>query len=390
MNKVLLVMGTRPEVIKLAPVFLLMEKHPAFEPIILSSGQHREMLSQAFGAFSLHPEYDLELMTAAQELATLIAKVIKQTGQALERIRPDVVLVQGDTTTVLGASISAFYAQIPIGHVEAGLRTYDFSAPWPEEFNRRLVDPIAQWCFAPTDQNRSNLLAERIPEGCIHVTGNTVVDSLLLILDRISRQPETEQMHLKKCGISQEFAEYFLPLSKHTDDRGRFILVTGHRRESFGAKFENICKGILEVVKTFPDIGVIYPVHLNPKVQEPVRRLLGNNSRVQLIEPVDYETFVWLMSRAYFILTDSGGIQEEAPSLGKPVLVMRDRTERPEGVAVGTSRLVGTDPQRILEESSLLLSDPEEYQRRSQLKSPYGDGRSSERIVDILLKTLGG
>lgn len=383
-KRVALIMGTRPEVIKLAPVHLAMQAHAGFDPVILSSGQHREMLRQALDVFSLRVDWDLDLMTTNQNLAELTAKVIRETARALEQIKPDCVLVQGDTTTVLGAAISAVYAKIPVGHVEAGLRTYDFEAPWPEEINRRLVDPISTWCFSPTDDSQNNLLSERIPENRIFVTGNTVIDAVLLIVERLKANPGRVHALLQTYYITRKFSRMYLDFEGTDRKSKKLVLVTAHRRESFGARFENICKSILELVETFSDVGVIYPVHLNPKVTEPVRRMLGGHPRIILIDPIDYETFVWLMSQSYFVLTDSGGIQEEAPSLGKPVLVMRDLTERPEGVRAGTSRLVGTNPKRILEECELLLTDKEEYKRRTRLKNPYGDGKSSQRIIDIL------
>jgi len=311
------------------------------------------------------------------------------------------VLVQGDTTTVLGASLAAFFERTPIGHIEAGLRTYDYEAPWPEEMNRRLADPISRWCFAPTEWSASNLRGERIPDERIHITGNTVVDSLLWVRERLKAKGRDWKQVATRCQIPSSFSErYFAQRSFPNDELqlmnigggtpppARWVLITGHRRESFGQGFENICHAIVELSRRYPDLGLLYPVHLNPRVQEPVQRILGHNSRVALIPPVGYEDFIWLMDRCMFVLSDSGGVQEEAPSLGKPVLVMRDTTERPEGVEAGTCRLVGTDSQVILREAATLLDDPVEYACRSALTNPYGDGHAAERIIAILERDL--
>ena len=380
-HKIAIIIGTRPEVIKMAPVYLAMKSSTALTPILVSTGQHREMLDQACAVFGLHPDADLRLMQAGQDLPSLTARVIQAVSALLSDIKPAAILVQGDTTTVLGASLAAFYQHIPIGHVEAGLRTYNLQSPWPEEMNRRLADPISRWCFAPTISCKDNLLSERVPPENIFVTGNTVIDALLWVKKSIEPKGGFAEDFVRKHAIGEQFASRFL---RGTETSGRLILVTGHRRESFGKGFECICTAIRTLVDQFPDVGVIYPVHLNPNVQEPVRRALGNHERIQLIAPTDYESFVWLMRRAYFILSDSGGVQEEAPSLGKPVLVMRDTTERPEGISVGTSRLTGTDPQRILHECSILLNDQRDYSARSALKNPYGDGQASARIVAVL------
>jgi UDP-N-acetylglucosamine 2-epimerase (non-hydrolysing) len=322
-------------------------------------------------------------MQRGQALPDLAARVLTSVTATLRENRPAAVLVQGDTTTVLSASLAAFYEKIPVGHVEAGLRTYDLQAPWPEEMNRRLTDPISRWCFTPTEWSAANLRAERIPENAIHITGNTVVDSLLWVRAKLARTKIGVEDVAARCSIPASFAETYLNKSN-----SRFILITGHRRESFGQGFENICRAVADLALRYPDLGLLYPVHLNPSVQEPVQRILGNNSRVALIPPVAYEDFIWLMDRAYFVLSDSGGVQEEAPSVGKPVLVMRETTERPEGVEAGTCRLVGTSPKKILLEAAHLLDDPADYARRSLLRNPYGDGTAAERIVKIIERDL--
>lgn len=384
MNKKLiaLVIGTRPEAIKLAPVYKTMVASESLQPILLSTGQHREMLAQTLAAFDLRPDVDLALMQANQTLPDLTARVVQAMTRWLLESRPAALLVQGDTTTAFAAALAAFYARVPVGHVEAGLRTYDFDAPWPEEMNRRLTAPISRWCFAPTELSRENLRSERVPDERIFVTGNTVIDALLWTRQRQQQAAVDATCRAVSCGLSREFAHTYFGVP------GRWILVTGHRRESFGGGVENICRSIQGLVDRHPDVGVVYPVHLNPNVQEPVRRLLGGHPRIALISPLGYEDFVWFMDRAYFILSDSGGVQEEAPSLGKPVLVMRATTERPEGVAAGTSRLVGTDPATIARETDLLLADSAAYAARAALRNPYGDGRASQRIVTYLEQAL--
>lgn len=363
-SSVAVVIGTRPEAIKMAPVIRALAQSKSLKPIVVSTGQQRELVRQALANLGISADIDLDLMQPSQSLASLTARVVDSLFAVLEDLGASACLVHGDTTTALGGSLAAFYAQIPSGHVEAGLRTYDFARPWPEEMNRRLIDPICRWCFAPTALSAENLRGERIPAGNIHVTGNTVIDALLQCRARLT----------PPAGAGQS--------------PQRLILVTGHRRESFGEGFLDICKAIRRLVEAREDVRVIYPVHLNPNVREPVYRLLNDHPRIRLQEPVDYEEFVGLMSSAYFILTDSGGVQEEAPSLGKPVLVMRDTTERPEGIEAGTCRLVGTDPDRILAEGLCLLDDREEYERRSSLKNPYGDGQAAGRIVNVLEEDL--
>lgn len=396
MKNIALVVGTRPEAVKLAPVYMALAESRCLRPLLLSTGQHREMLAQTLAAFGLKPDSDLCLMQANQTLPDLTARVLTAMTRWLAEARPAALLVQGDTTTAFGAALATFYAGIPVGHVEAGLRTYNFTAPWPEEMNRRLADPISRWCFAPTEWSAANLRAEHVADAAVHVTGNTVVDALLWVREKLQRGGLREHAVAVRCGIPPDFAGHYLNpslASQHSVLKAcapRWVLITGHRRESFGAGFEGICGAIAELAKRYPDLGLLYPVHLNPNVQEPVRRILGNNPRVALIPPVGYDEFIWLMDRCTFVLSDSGGVQEEAPSLGKPVLVMRDTTERPEGIEAGTCRLVGTDPERILREASILLDDPAEYARRSALKNPYGDGHAAERIVRILERDLCG
>jgi UDP-N-acetylglucosamine 2-epimerase (non-hydrolysing) len=384
---VAIVAGTRPEVIKMAPLWFALRQSSVLEPLLISTGQHREMLDQAFGVFGLTPDIDLGLMQPGQTLSDLTARVLSSVTKVLQQRRPTAVLVQGDTTTVLGTALAAFYERIPVGHVEAGLRTYDLDAPWPEEMNRRLADPISRWCFAPTEWSAANLRSERMPTERIHVTGNTVVDALLWVREKLERSGLTAAAVSARCAIPAGFAAEYLG-SDCSSPTKRWILITGHRRESFGDGFENICRAVGELAERYPDLGLLYPVHLNPRVQEPVRRILGANPRVALIPPVGYEDFIWLMDRAHFVLSDSGGVQEEAPSVGKPVLVMRTTTERPEGVEAGTCRLVGTDPQTIVAEASRLLEDAGDYARRSALKNPYGDGLAASRITEILAKSL--
>jgi len=378
---VALVAGTRPEVIKMSPVYFALQQSETLRPVILSTAQHRQMLDQAFSAFDITPEFDLDLMRPGQDLTGLTARVLEAVGGFLKEEQPDAILTQGDTTSVLASSIAAFYARIPVGHVEAGLRTHDMDSPFPEEMNRRLVDPLCRWCFPPTEKSLQNLLAEQIPADRCHVTGNTVIDSLLWVRERL---------HERGVGagdlqvdVPQSFRTQFLE-----DESSKWILVTGHRRESFGGGFENICRSILRVVEEHPDVGILYPVHLNPQVREPVGRFLEGNDRIALVEPAGYEDFIWLMDRCHLVLSDSGGVQEEAPSLGKPVLVMRETTERPEGVDAGTCVLVGTDPDRISSEVARLMNDPAEYARRSELNNPYGDGNSSARIREVLERDL--
>jgi UDP-N-acetylglucosamine 2-epimerase (non-hydrolysing) len=379
---VVIVAGTRPEAIKLVPVYQELGRSSSLQPLWLSTAQHRDMLDQALDAFGVAADVDLDVMQPEQTLTALTARVLTDVGRCLAELTPAAVLVQGDTATVLATAIAAFYAHLPVGHVEAGLRTYE-DTPWPEEMNRRLVDPISRWCFAPTERAVANLRAERIPAARITLTGNTGIDALRLMQAELAASPPDRRALARRCGIPSEFAERFLGRAE-----SRWILVTGHRRESFEGGFERICAAIAAAAAELPDVGFLYPVHLNPKVREPVHRALGGRRGITLIEPVGYADFVWLMNGCTLLLSDSGGVQEEAPSLGKPVLVLRDVTERPEGVEAGTCRLVGTDPARILGELRLLLGDAAEYRRRSALRNPYGDGHASERIRAVLERDL--
>ena len=382
-KKVVVVAGTRPEVIKMSSVYMELQRSDFLEPIFLSTGQHREMLAQAFGAFNLSPDHDLELMKPGQDLTGLTARVLQAVGTYLEENRPDAVLVQGDTTSVLASAMAAFYQNIPVGHVEAGLRTYDMQSPWPEEMNRRLVSPLCSWHFLPTEVSKANLLQEKICEASCHVTGNTVIDSLLWMSNKVNAEEDRTGAVAERLNIPASFRENFLE-----QEGKRWILVTAHRRESHGGGFDDICKALRQLAEDHPEVGILYPVHLNPAVRKPVMEQLGNHERIALVEPAGYEDFVWLMNRCYFALSDSGGVQEEAPSLGKPVLVMRDTTERPEGVEAGTCELIGTDPEKICTAARVLLEEGAEYERRSQLKNPYGDGEAAKRIRTILEASL--
>lgn len=375
----LLVFGTRPEAIKMAPLVRALSdaaSHVDIDVRVYVTAQHREMLDHVLQLFEIEPDVDLNLMRPGQDLTDITAHVLTSMRSVLRDMRPDRVLVHGDTTTTFAASLAAYYERIRVGHVEAGLRTGNIYAPWPEEMNRKLTGAIADAHFAPTASARDNLLREGVSEQNIFVTGNTVIDALLDVAHRIR---EDEQ-------LADELASRFPFLRS---DR-RLILVTGHRRENFGEPFERLCRA-LATLASRDDVQIVYPVHLNPNVQEPVRRILGglSSDAVSLIDPVDYVEFVYLMTRAHIIITDSGGVQEEAPSLGKPVLVMRETTERPEAVAAGTVRLVGTDEERIVAEATQLLEDEEHYRRMSEARNPYGDGQAAARIVNALLQADG-
>lgn len=368
--KVLSVFGTRPEAIKMAPVTIALQGDTRFESRICVTGQHREMLEQVMSLFDLRADYDLAIMRPRQDLATITSAILTGLGEVLEDCRPDIVLVHGDTSTTFAASLAAYYHRIPIGHVEAGLRTGDLYSPWPEEANRKLTGTLAALHFAPTDAAADNLRREGVDDSAIMVTGNTVIDALQLVTARLESQPD---LQARALALLPELAP-----------ESRVILVTGHRRESFGGGFERICRALAAIVDRFPDVEIVYPVHLNPQVREPVERLLSEKKRVHLIEPLDYLPFVTMMKRAHLVLTDSGGVQEEAPSLGKPVLVMRDTTERPEAVAAGTVKLVGTDVDAIVDNVAELLMDAAIYRKMSFAHNPYGDGRASARIADML------
>lgn len=368
--KVLSVFGTRPEAIKMAPVVTALQGDRRFESRVCVTGQHREMLEQVMSLFDLRADFDLAIMRPGQDLGAITAAILDGMRDVLGQYRPDIVLVHGDTSTTLSASLAAFYHRIPVGHVEAGLRTGNLHSPWPEEANRKLTGALAALHFAPTDAAAANLRREGVDPATIAVTGNTVIDALQLVLARTEARTELG-----------ESAQARLPV---VAPGSRMILVTGHRRESFGGGFERICQALAAIVDRFSDVEIVYPVHLNPQVREPVQRLLSGRSRVHLIEPLDYLPFVMLMKQSHLVLTDSGGVQEEAPSLGKPVLVMRDTTERPEAVAAGTVRLVGTDVATIVENVGVLLTDTATYERMSFAHNPYGDGKASARIVAML------
>lgn len=366
--RTLIVLGTRPEAIKLAPVIQQAAGHPELEPLVCSTGQHREMLTQVLDYFGITPEISLDVMRPNQTLSGLTSRLIESLQGTITNARPDCVVVQGDTTTVMAAAMVSFYNRIPCIHVEAGLRTGDLQAPWPEEYNRRVAGMTASIHCAPTRRAAENLLREGVPREQVHVTGNTVIDALLWTRDRERRNANAWQSRYQYIGNQ------------------RLILITGHRRENFGDGFRNVCRALADLATSFPDVQFIYPVHLNPNVRKPVHEMLGNISNIRLTEPACYPEFIWLMDRAYLIITDSGGVQEEAPSLGKPVLVTRTVTERPEAVASGAVELVGTDYDRIIGETARLLGDPQAYKARQIEQNPYGDGHASERIVDLIAR----
>jgi UDP-N-acetylglucosamine 2-epimerase (non-hydrolysing) len=371
--KVLTVFGTRPEAIKMAPVVKALADHPDFEAKVCVTAQHRQMLDQVLDIFAIRPDFDLNLMKPGQDLSDITSNVLLGMREVYRQWQPDMVLVHGDTTTTLAASLSAYYAKVRVGHVEAGLRTHNKYSPWPEEMNRRLTGAVADIHFAPTPRSRTNLIAEGVAEAHIHVTGNTVIDALLEVAQRVRTDGEL------RSKLAARFP--FLDATK------RLILVTGHRRENFGVGFENICHSLAEIASRC-DVQIVYPVHLNPNVQEPVRRILSGMENVYLIEPQDYLPFVYLMDHSDIIITDSGGVQEEAPSLGKPVLVMRDTTERPEAVEAGTVKLVGTDRATIVREANRLLDDAAAYDAMARAHNPYGDGKAASRIRDILKQQI--
>lgn len=372
------IFGTRPEAVKLAPVIKKLEEYKDdFESIICVTAQHRQMLDQVLELFNIKPHYDLNIMKPNQSLFELTSNVLLNIQPILEKEKPDIILVQGDTTTVFVASLAAFYLKIKIGHVEAGLRTFNKYSPFPEEINRKITTCMADLHFAPTQTSKDNLLKENIEEKDIFITGNTVIDALFLTIDKLKKDEENNSFSEKVKNISDLINKI------NPENNKKVILLTGHRRENFGQGFENICHGIKEIANN-KDVEIIYPVHLNPNVREPVMRIIGNISNVHLIEPLDYEPFVYLMSKSYIILTDSGGVQEEAPSLGKPVLVMRDTTERPEAVIAGTVKLVGTDKDLLIKETNKLLNDKDAYNSMSMAHNPYGDGKASQRIIDAL------
>lgn len=368
--KVLSVFGTRPEAIKMAPLVKALEADIRFNSRLCITAQHREMLDQVLNLFDLEPDHDLNVMSPGQSLNDITARILTGMKSVLAQEKPDVVLVHGDTATTISTSLAAYYACVPVGHVEAGLRTGNMMSPWPEEGNRRMTGVLSTYHFAPTQISRDNLLAENIDPTMITITGNTVIDSLLQVTSQI------EKDEVLRGSLAARF-----PM---LDETRRLILVTGHRRESFGGGFERICQALREICVIHPAAQIVYPVHLNPNVQEPVKRILAGIENIHLIEPQDYLPFVYLMTRAYLILTDSGGIQEEAPSLGKPVLVMRDTTERPEAVEAGTVRLVGTKVESIVSEVDQLMNDQAIYNSMSHAHNPYGDGKACSRIIERL------
>ena len=373
MKKVLLVFGTRPEAIKMAPLVKAFEKEGTIESKVCVTAQHREMLDQVLEIFNIKPDYDLNLMKHGQDLYDITSNVLLGMKDVLNDFQPDVVLVHGDTTTTSATSLATFYQKIKVGHVEAGLRTGDIYSPWPEEANRQITGVLANYHFAPTKVSKKNLLKENKDSSTILVTGNTVIDALFLVLDKIDKEKDLKEKIIKKINSQYRISEY-----------QKIILVTGHRRENFGEGFINICEALKEIAISNPHVDIVYPVHLNPNVQKPVKDILSDVSNVFLIKPLEYESFIYLMNKAYFIITDSGGVQEEAPSLGKPVLVMRDTTERPEAIEAGTVKLVGTNKETIVKEANRLLNNLSEYEKMSKAHNPYGDGKACGRIIAFL------
>lgn len=372
MKKILFVFGTRPEAIKMAPVIKAFKDEKIFDTKVCVTAQHRQMLDQVLDIFDIKPDYDLNIMERGQDLFDITANVLSGMKNVLSEYSPDLVLVHGDTSTTSATAIAAFYQKIKVGHVEAGLRTGNIYSPWPEEVNRQISGVIANYHFAPTKTSLENLLKENKNKENILVTGNTVIDALFLVLDKIEKDEKLKNKILK--SISDQY--------KFNNDR-KIILVTGHRRENFGEGFTNICKALKKIADSNHDVDIVYPVHLNPNVQKPVKNILSNSKNIYLIDPLSYENFIYLMSKSYFIITDSGGVQEEAPSLGKPVLVLRNTTERPEAVEAGTVKLVGTNFEAIVNESQKFLDDEKEYKKMSKAHNPYGDGSASKRIVNF-------
>lgn len=380
MKKIMLVFGTRPEAIKMAPLVKEFQKHPdKFEAIVCVTGQHREMLDQVLEIFDIEPDYDLNIMKQGQDLYDVTARVLTGMRDVFKQYRPDIVLVHGDTTTSTAAALAAFYQQIPVGHIEAGLRTHDIYSPWPEEMNRQITGRIATYNFAPTTLSRQNLLREGISEESITVTGNTVIDALYWVVGKMKNDTELSS------GLNSLLNNAGYDVSRLSDGK-KLVLITGHRRENFGEGFINMCTAIKDLTQKYPDVDFVYPMHLNPNVRKPIHEVFGedlsNFSNMFFIEPLEYLSFVFLMEKATIVLTDSGGIQEEAPGLGKPVLVMRDTTERPEALEAGTVKLVGTNYDMIVNEVSALLDDEKAYEKMSKAVNPYGDGRACERIVE--------
>lgn len=380
----MLVFGTRPEAIKMAPLVKELQKNPEeFETIVCVTGQHREMLDQVLKIFEITPDYDLNIMKQGQDLYDVTARVLTGMRDVLTEAKPDVVLVHGDTTTSTAAALAAFYQQIPVGHVEAGLRTHNIYSPWPEEMNRQITGRIAEYDFAPTPLSKENLLKENVVEEKITVTGNTVIDALYMVVDKIKNTP----------SLNIELKDLLNKLGYDVDrlkDGKKLVLITGHRRENFGEGFISICKAIKTLSEKYPDVDFVYPMHLNPNVRKPIHDVFGENleglGNMFFIEPLEYLSFVYLMEKSNIVLTDSGGIQEEAPGLGKPVLVMRDTTERPEALSAGTVKLVGTNYDRIVNEVACLIEDSDHYEKMSKAVNPYGDGLACKRIIEKLQK----
>ena len=378
MKKILIVFGTRPEAIKMAPLIKEFKKYPKlFDTKVCVTAQHRQMLDQVLNLFEIKPDYDLNIMKKNQDLYDVTTNVLLKIKDVLEQENPDIVFVHGDTTTTFTVSLAAYYQKINIAHVEAGLRTHNIYSPWPEEANRKLTSCITKYHFTPTKTSKQNLLNENIKESDIIITGNTVIDALFLVLEKIKNSSELENKIIQ--NIKSKFFN-----SKFKIQNSKFILVTGHRRENFGKGFINICEALKEIALSNQGIDIVYPMHLNPNVRKPVNEILSNISNVHLIEPLEYEQFVYLMSKSYIILTDSGGIQEEAPSLGKPVLVMRDTTERPEAIKAGTVKLVGTNKKIIIKEVTRLLNSKEAYNSMSKSTNPYGDGNACKKVVEFM------
>ena len=382
MKKIMLVFGTRPEAIKMAPLVKEFQKHPGqFETVVCVTGQHRQMLDQVLEIFDIKPDYDLNIMKQGQDLYDVTARVLTGMRDVLKDVQPDVVLVHGDTTTSTAAALASFYQQIPVGHVEAGLRTHNIYSPWPEEMNRQITGRITEYDFAPTPLSRANLIAEGVDEKKITVTGNTVIDALYWVVDKIKNTPALDgelKSELAKAGYD----------TSRLDNGKKLVLITGHRRENFGDGFISMCKAIKALTEKYPDVDFVYPMHLNPNVRKPIHEVFGENleglGNMFFIEPLEYLSFVYLMEKSNIVLTDSGGIQEEAPGLGKPVLVMRDTTERPEALEAGTVKLVGTDYDMIVNEVSALLDDKAHYDKMSKAVNPYGDGKACERIISFI------
>lgn len=382
MKKIMLVFGTRPEAIKMAPLVKEFQKRPdRFKTIVCVTGQHRQMLDQVLDLFEIKPDYDLNIMKPGQDLYDVTARVLTGMRDVLKEACPDIVLVHGDTTTSTAAALAAFYQQIPVGHVEAGLRTHDIYSPWPEELNRQITGRIAEYNFAPTPLSRSNLIAEGISENKITITGNTVIDALYWVIKKIKNYPEFDRK------LKRELNQAGYDTNRLNEGR-KLVLITGHRRENFGEGFLSICRAIKALAEKYRDVDFVYPMHLNPNVRKPIHSVFGENlnslGNMYFIEPLEYLSFVYLMEKSHIVLTDSGGIQEEAPGLGKPVLVMRDTTERPEALEAGTVKLVGTNYDMIVNSVSTLLEDADLYEAMSKATNPYGDGLACERIVNFL------